>query len=90
MTAVGPDPIHSDEITPPELLGNRDHLTEEQTQWICEYIASQFHFTYEALAIQFGYETRPESAVPWPQVPANNRALMTAVVRSLWDRAIIL
>ncbi|GAA0897843.1 hypothetical protein [Pseudonocardia zijingensis] len=44
-----------------------------------ERLARLFHETYERLAPEHGYETRRESAVPWEQVPANNRALMTAV-----------
>lgn len=50
-----------------------------------EELARLFHETYERLAPQFGYETRPESAVPWEQVPENNRALMTAVCREVMD-----
>lgn len=41
--------------------------------------AQAFHEAYERLAPSFGYETRKESAVPWEDVPENNRALMTAV-----------
>jgi hypothetical protein len=44
-----------------------------------EGIAQRFHEAYERLAPQFGYATRAESAVPWPEVPENNRRLMTAV-----------
>src|SRR5690606_27510165 len=42
-------------------------------------VARAFHEAYERLAPSFGYETRPESAVPWEQVPENNRRLMIAV-----------
>jgi hypothetical protein len=44
-----------------------------------ERLARFFHETYERLAPEFGYETRPESAVPWEQVPEQNRRLMEAV-----------
>jgi len=44
-----------------------------------EEVARAFHEAYERLAPSFGYETRPESAVPWEQVPENNRRLMIAV-----------
>jgi len=44
-----------------------------------ERLARAFHEAYERLAPLFGYETRKESAVPWEQVPDNNRALMIAV-----------
>jgi hypothetical protein len=48
-----------------------------------ETLARRFHETYERLAPDFGYETRPESAKPWDQVPENNRALMIAVCESI-------
>jgi hypothetical protein len=43
-----------------------------------ERLAQLFHDTYERLAPGFGYETRPESATSWEQVPENNRRLMVA------------
>ncbi len=42
-------------------------------------LARAFHEAYERLAPSYGYKTREASAVPWDLVPANNRALMTAV-----------
>lgn len=50
-----------------------------------EVIARRFHETYEALAPMFGYETRKRSAVPWAQVPDDNKDLMRAVVGALLD-----
>ncbi len=44
-----------------------------------EALAKRFHEVYERLAPDFGYETRRESAVPWEQVPEQNRDLMVAV-----------
>lgn len=44
-----------------------------------EGLAPFFHGTYERLAPAFGYRTRKESAVPWEEVPENNRLLMMAV-----------
>lgn len=44
-----------------------------------EQLAQRFHELYEALAPQFGYETRKASAKPWAEVPENNRSLMIAV-----------
>jgi hypothetical protein len=41
-------------------------------------LAQMFHEAYERLAHKFGYSTRPESAVPWSEVPATNQALMVA------------
>jgi hypothetical protein len=50
-----------------------------------EVIAKAFHDAYETLAPSFGYETRRESAVPWEDVPEQNRALMTATVEAIID-----
>jgi hypothetical protein len=44
-----------------------------------EKTAQQFHEVYERLAPSFGYKTREASAVPWSDVPAQNKALMAAV-----------
>lgn len=44
-----------------------------------EELARAFHEAYERLAPSFGYETRKASAVPWEQVPEQNRNLMIAV-----------
>ena len=52
-------------------------------------IAKQFHEAYERLAPEYGYETRPESAVAWSDVPQNNRYLMTAVVEELVEAGVI-
>lgn len=52
-----------------------------------EQLAKLFHDTYERLAPSFGYETRKESAVPWEQVPENNRKLMITVAAKIIDTA---
>jgi len=44
-------------------------------------LARIFHETYERLAPEYSYKTRPESATGWGNVPANNRALMVATAR---------
>lgn len=54
-----------------------------------EQIAAEFHAVYERLAPYFAYETRPETAVPWEDLPERNRALMVAVVDDLVIRRII-
>lgn len=52
-----------------------------------EGLARRFHEAYEALAPQFGYRTREASAVPWADVPQQNRNLMIATAaRVLADR----
>lgn len=55
-----------------------------------EQLAKLFHDTYERLAPEFGYETRPESATSWDQVPDNNKHLMVAtaevVITELADK----
>jgi hypothetical protein len=43
-----------------------------------EELARFFHETYERLAPQYQYETREESAVPWDEVPEDNKRLMIA------------
>jgi hypothetical protein len=52
-------------------------------------VASQFHAAYERLAPRFGYSTREASAVPWDEVPQQNRDLMVAVVDELLARGVI-
>jgi hypothetical protein len=54
-----------------------------------EDIAQAFHETYEGLAPGHGYETRKASAVPWTEVPRQNRDLMVAVVANLLTRGVI-
>jgi hypothetical protein len=54
-----------------------------------EDIAQAFHESYERLAPRFGYETRESSAVPWSEVPAENKALMVAVASELLERQVI-
>lgn len=53
-------------------------------------IAREFHATYERLAPSLGYKTREASAVPWEQVPVQNRELMVRTVGDLLARGIIL
>jgi len=48
-----------------------------------ESVARKFHEAYERLAPSFGYETRRTTSVPWEQVPADNKALMIAVVTEI-------
>lgn len=50
-----------------------------------ERIARAFHEAYERLAPSFGYETRKASAVPWEDVPEENRELMVATVETLLE-----
>ena len=54
-----------------------------------EDIARAFHETYERLAPEHGYETRKASAVPWEDVPEQNKSLMIAVVAALIERGAI-
>jgi hypothetical protein len=44
-----------------------------------EELAQLFHETYERLAPEHNYQTRKASAVPWSDVPENNKNLMIAV-----------
>jgi hypothetical protein len=43
-----------------------------------EELAQLFHETYERLTPEYQYETREESAVPWDEVPDDNKRLMIA------------
>jgi hypothetical protein len=54
-----------------------------------ERIARAFHGVYETLAPEHGYESRPESRVPWAEVPEKNRALMIGTVRRLVETGVI-
>ncbi|MET7335863.1 hypothetical protein [Nonomuraea sp. NPDC005650] len=54
-----------------------------------EQIARAFHETYERLAPSHGYQTRPESSVPWEAVPEANRTLMVAVATELLAAGVI-
>lgn len=47
-------------------------------------VARLFHEHYERLAPEFGYRTRDASAVPWSDVPADNKGLMIATVRAVF------
>lgn len=51
-----------------------------------EELAILFHESYERLAPQFGYETRPESARAWMDVPEPNKSLMIAVAKEVIAR----
>lgn len=46
-----------------------------------EMLAHFFHDRHEALAPEYGYETRRASSVPWEDVAPPNKALMRAVAR---------
>jgi hypothetical protein len=52
---------------------------------LAEGLARRFHETYERLAPHFNYETRPESAVAWEDVPEANRRLMVATCEAIFD-----
>lgn len=54
-----------------------------------ERIARAFHEAYEDLAPQFSYKTRKASAVPWEDVPADNKDLMMATVTRLINDEVI-
>jgi hypothetical protein len=48
-----------------------------------EELARRFHEAYERLAPVFNYQTRRETAVPWDEVPEQNKRLMIAVCAEL-------
>ncbi len=54
-----------------------------------EEIARAFHESYERQAPDHSYKTREARAVPWEDVPADNKALMRAVVADLLTRGLM-
>lgn len=48
-----------------------------------ESLAEKFHTLYEAFAPEYSYETREDSAVPWADVPEQNKKLMIRVCRTI-------
>jgi hypothetical protein len=65
-------------------------VVSQRTAQQAEQVARAFHEAYERLAPQYGYETREASAVPWDEVPEQNRELMVATVTDLLERAVVL
>lgn len=50
-----------------------------------EQMARMFHEHYERLAPQYGYHTREASAVPWADVPSDNKQLMIATAAAVME-----
>lgn len=48
-----------------------------------EHIARRFHEVYEELAPVYGWQTQERSAVPWHDVPPENKGLMVETVTRL-------
>lgn len=48
-----------------------------------EELARAFHEAYERRAPEFGYKTREHTAVPWEEVPEDNKRLMFAVAEEI-------
>lgn len=69
--------------------GVSDWLRDRVTIPTVEEIAEQFHYTYEALAPSFGWSTQAASRTSWEDLPATNKALMTATISALLARGII-
>ena len=65
-----------------------DKFKEPQTR-DAEYIAKEFHITYERLAPSFDWETQESSRVAWEDLPASNRDLMIATVAELLKEGVI-
>ncbi len=61
------------------MTADRGPVTVDLDALAAERLAAFFHATYERLAPEFGYTPRAETSVPWEDVPADNKALMTAV-----------
>jgi len=52
-----------------------------------EELAEQFHEIYEEIAPAHGYKTRDGTAVPWEELPMNNKMLMIMTCRIILLRA---
>jgi len=64
---------------------------KEPTKGLMAYqLAERLHGAYERLSLQFDDETRKETAVPWAQVPEQNRIFRIAVCAELLSRHIVL
>lgn len=51
-----------------------------------EELAKLFHETYERVAKDEGYKTREESAVPWEDVPSDNKRVMIATAAEVLQK----
>jgi hypothetical protein len=72
-----------DLLTALDLLGKAEaRVAELEAATEPETLAQAFHENYERLAPEYGYKTREASAVPWDEVPDNNKRLMVATARA--------
>jgi hypothetical protein len=51
-----------------------------------EELARLFHETYERLAPEYEYDTKPESRTAWDDVPENNKRLMIATCAEVLEK----
>jgi hypothetical protein len=65
------------------MAGEIQSILEENNGLDAAALAKRFHEIYENLAPNFHYETRKKSAVPWSEVPENNKSLMIATCAAL-------
>lgn len=65
--------------------------TNDVPDWNPDYVAvaKEFHTAYEQVAPNYGYETREASAVPWEDVPEQNKQVMIATVAALIGQGVI-
>ncbi len=61
-------------------------VSSETNELTAEELAALFHTTYEALAPDYGYKTRKDTAVPWGSVPDDNKQLMIAVAQEILNK----
>lgn len=59
------------------------HPEQAEGSSLGEALAKRFHEKYERLAPYHGYKTREKSAVPWDEVPKENKDLMIQVCAEL-------
>ncbi len=70
---------------PDHIVDMHEMVTDTNQASEDEKLAKLFHDTYERLAPAFSYKTRKASAVPWAEVPPNNKGLMIAVAHEVND-----
>lgn len=95
QVAIAGREIHDWQQRNPDRLKFPDHkhvparpVRPEQEER-AERVAEAFHEAYERLARDHGYVTRERSAVPWAEVPEDNKGLMIATAHDLLDRGVI-
>lgn len=68
---------------------NVSYLTSYLTTADFKALARRFHEVYEVLAPGFGWSTQEASRVTWDELPTNQRDLMVATIRKIFEKEVI-